>query len=92
MRVVVLSEFRDKYNFSHIFKVGETLEFTDERSEDLLARGLVKRAEEKSEVEVTEMQSQPEEPDPNNEAKMASEVKAEEAIAKARKAVRNSKK
>lgn len=107
MRVVVLNEFRDKYQFSHIFKVGEILEFGDERANDLLSRGLVKLADEvKAEEEnsgedeaqqpheVAEEQSTEEvgEPAEEDAAKALSEAKAADAIAKAQKAIKRSKK
>lgn len=108
MRVVVLNEFRDKYQFSHIFKVGETLEFGDERANDLLSRGLVKLADDiKAEEEISgedEPQEQPlevaeeqpteevGEPAEEDAAKALSEAKAADAIAKAQKAIKRSKK
>lgn len=108
MRVVVINEFRDKHQFSHIYKVGEVLDFTDERSKNLLARGLVKSAEQesgKAKVDETPKAEEDLQPDEKvtatveatetetpGDVKAQSEAKAKEAIAKARRAVKSSKK
>ena len=40
MKVKVIEEFRDKFNFSKTYKVGEVVEFEKERAEDIIARNL----------------------------------------------------
>lgn len=107
MRVEVISEFYDKFHTSRLFKVGEVLDFAEERVNDLLARGLVKTTEQEK-VETPEVETNTEAEAPKQEeeakeeevtetqteadAKAQSEAKAKEAIAKARKAVKSSKK
>lgn len=78
MKVVVVSEFRDKYHFSRVYKAGEILDFADERTKDLLKRKLVVEYEEKPEE--TEVANAEE-----DSAKAASEAKAAEVIAKAKR-------
>lgn len=42
MKLEILTSFRDKNNFSHVFKVGEIVEFDDERSAHVIELGLAK--------------------------------------------------
>jgi len=48
MRVKVLKEFVDKDNFLKKYTVDETVEFSDERSEELISKGLVEKIKVKS--------------------------------------------
>lgn len=45
MKVTVTSEFRDKDNYSVIYKAGQVYEFSDERAATLIARGLAQKVE-----------------------------------------------
>lgn len=40
MKVKVVREFRDKFNFNKVYKVGNFYEFDNERAKDIIARGL----------------------------------------------------
>ncbi len=44
--LIVLKDFADKYNFSKVYKAGDTItqskKFDEERVNDLISRGLVK--------------------------------------------------
>lgn len=40
MKVKVIQEFRDKFNYNTVYKVGEVYEFEEERAKDILARKL----------------------------------------------------
>ena len=40
MIVKILREFYDKNNVSHLFKVGDEVEFADSRARDIISRGL----------------------------------------------------
>ena len=39
-QIKVLHKFRDKYNYSHIYGVGEVVAFDDERANDIVSKGL----------------------------------------------------
>ncbi|MGM9810964.1 MAG: hypothetical protein ACI30J_08895 [Paludibacteraceae bacterium] len=39
-QIKVIHKFRDKYNYSHIYCVGEVVSFDDERANDIVERGL----------------------------------------------------
>lgn len=40
MKVKVIQEFRDKFNYNKVFEVGNVYEFEDARAKDILARKL----------------------------------------------------
>ena len=40
MKVKVIQEFRDKFNYSKTYKVGEVADFDPSRAEDIIARKL----------------------------------------------------
>lgn len=48
MKVKVLQEFRDKNNFSILYKVGQVQYFDDERAESLIKRGLAEEIKDES--------------------------------------------
>lgn len=48
MKVKVLQEFRDKNNFSILYKVGQIQYFDDERAESLIKRGLAEEIKDES--------------------------------------------
>lgn len=39
-QIKVIHKFHDKYNYSHIYGVGEVVSFDDERANDIVGRGL----------------------------------------------------
>lgn len=39
-QIKVLHKFRDKFNYTHLYGVGEIVAFDDARAEDIVARGL----------------------------------------------------
>ena len=47
MKIRVTPVFRDKFDFSHIFNVGEIVDFPDDRAGDILKRGLGKEVSER---------------------------------------------
>ena len=74
MIVEVLVPFYDKENLSHLFQVGDIVEFEAARAEDIISRGLGKCATEEAEkVEETEKA------DPVEETKVDEPETAEEA-------------
>lgn len=46
MKAVVVAEFLDKYDNNIVYKVGDTVDFDDERIKDLTERKLVSAVEE----------------------------------------------
>lgn len=51
MKVTILTQFRDKNNYSHVFNVGEVVEFDDERAARIIELGYGQSAEESPEKE-----------------------------------------
>ena len=45
MKVTVLTDFRDKNNYSVVYKAGEVYDFDDARANTLIVRGLAQKAE-----------------------------------------------
>lgn len=94
MKIRVIEAFRDRFHHSHVFSVGEVVDFTEERAQELIARKLAvkysdgkdapvgKEGDEppKAEVEVPASDETKE-----DDAKVASEQAAALKIAKARK-------
>lgn len=54
MKVTVVKEFRDLYDFTRKYEVGTKYEFSGERLQKLLALGLVKVEGQKAQESVTE--------------------------------------
>lgn len=85
MIVEVLVPFYDKENLSHLFQVGDIVEFEAARAEDIISRGLGKCATEEAEkVEETEKadpveETKVDEPETAEEAEDAEEAETEEA-------------
>lgn len=52
-KVEVLFDFYDKFHTSSLFKVGDVVEFDDERAADVIARGLAKAVKAKGKAEKT---------------------------------------
>ena len=78
--VIVISEFVDKYNPSHLYKVGEIVSFDDERAADMVARNL---AEYKDEPKKEESKPAPKaEPEVESKEEVKTEEKPKPAIAK----------
>lgn len=45
MKVTVLTDFRDKNNYSIVYKAGEVYDFDDARANALIIRGLAQKVE-----------------------------------------------
>ena len=65
--VRVISEFLDKFNPARLYKVGEVVQFADERAADMVARKLAVLVEEPKKAE----------PEPEVKAEAKAEVKNE---------------
>lgn len=82
MIVKILREFYDKDNLKHLFKIGEEVEFADNRAMDIISRGLgecvnkevVQPAAEEKPAEVA---AEAKEEEPLVEEKVEAEVKEE---------------
>lgn len=47
--VKILSDFRDKYDYSRLYKAGDVVKFQDERAKELVKIGLAEPLKEKEE-------------------------------------------
>lgn len=49
MKVRILSDFRDKYDYSRLYKAGDVVKFQNERAKELVKLGLAEPLKEKAE-------------------------------------------
>ena len=49
MKVKILSDFRDKYDYSRLYKAGDVVKFQNERAKELVKLGLAEPLREKEE-------------------------------------------
>jgi hypothetical protein len=49
MKIRILSDFRDKYDYSRLYKAGDVVKFQNERAKELVKLGLAEPLREKEE-------------------------------------------
>lgn len=60
MKVRILSDFRDKYDYSRLYKSGDVVKFQNERAKELVKLGLAELLKEKEE-EIEDKEESPQE-------------------------------
>ncbi|SPY23641.1 Uncharacterised protein [Odoribacter splanchnicus] len=60
MKIRILSDFRDKYDYSRLYKAGDVVKFQNERAKELVKLGLAEPLREKEE-EIEDKEESPEE-------------------------------
>ena len=50
MKVKILSDFRDKYDYSRLYKAGDVVTLNEERANELITLGLVEPSNNKEEA------------------------------------------
>lgn len=79
-KVEVLFDFYDKFHTSSLFKVGDVVEFDDERAADVIARGLAKAVKAKGKAEKTPDPGKEDTPETNGEGKTDTKEEVKDGV------------